>query len=73
MGPLLIHLPGSDLVWGSLEVAQGSVVHGASRLVKGMVRAMLLALFVALGWQVPRMVSMASVVGIGTTSPPTKG
>eukprot|EP00966_Prymnesium_polylepis_P317948 7344652-Prymnesium_polylepis.2 len=52
MGPLLIHLPGSDLVWGALEVAQGSVVHGASRLVKGMVRAMLLALSLALGWQV---------------------
>ena len=52
MGALLIHLPGAEIVWGVLEILQGSVVHGASRLVKGLISAICLAVFVTLGFQV---------------------
>ena len=38
-------------MFGALEVVHGSVVHGAARMVKGMVRAMILAVLVAFGWQ----------------------
>ena len=32
IGPLLIHLPGCQIIWGALELAQGSLVHGATRM-----------------------------------------
>ncbi len=51
IAPMLIHLPGAQLVWGALEMIQGSLVHGSARLVYGMVQAMLLAIFVVVGWQ----------------------
>mmetsp|Transcript_22216 Transcript_22216/g.52264 ORF Transcript_22216/g.52264 Transcript_22216/m.52264 type:complete len:481 (-) Transcript_22216:1243-2685(-) len=50
-GCLLIYLPGAELVWGAMEIFQGSVVHGASRLVKGLLSAISLATFLVLGWQ----------------------
>ena len=40
------------IVWGTLEVFQGSVVHGASRLVKGLLSSISLATFLVLGYQV---------------------
>jgi uncharacterized membrane protein YjjP (DUF1212 family) len=49
LGALLIHLPGAEIVWGVLEILQGSVVHGSSRLVKGLISAICLAVFVTLG------------------------
>jgi len=52
MAALLIHLPGAEIVWGALELLQGSATHGASRLVKGLMSAISLAVFVTLGWQV---------------------
>ena len=52
MGALLIHLPGAELVWGAIEVLQGSVIHGASRLIKALIQATSLAVFLTLGWQV---------------------
>lgn len=52
MGALLIHLPGAELVWGAIEVLQGSVIHGASRLIKALFQATSLAVFLTLGWQV---------------------
>jgi uncharacterized membrane protein YjjP (DUF1212 family) len=51
-GCLLIWLPGAELVWGAMEIFQGSVIHGASRLVKGLLSAISLATFLVLGWQV---------------------
>lgn len=52
MGALLIHLPGAELVWAIIEILQGSIVHGASRLLKGLIQATSLAVFLVLGWQV---------------------
>ena len=50
-GCLLIWLPGAEIVWGTLEIFQGSVVHGASRLVKGLLSSISLGTFLVLGWQ----------------------
>ena len=52
IAPLIIHLPGCQIIWGALELAQGSVVHGGTRIVNGMFQAMLMATFVSLGWQI---------------------
>ena len=51
IGPLLIHLPGCQIIWGSLEIAGGSLIHGGSRMINGMFQAMLMAIFITLGWQ----------------------
>ena len=52
VGTLLIHLPGCQIIWGALELAHGSIINGSTRMVNGMVQAMLMALFLCLGWQV---------------------
>ena len=52
MGALLIHLPGAEIVWAIIEILQGSIIHGASRLIKGLIAATSLAVFLVLGWQV---------------------
>lgn len=52
VGPLICHLPGCQIIWGALELAHGSIIHGATRMVNGMFVAMLMAVFVCLGWQV---------------------
>lgn len=51
VAPLICHLPGCQIVWGALELAHGSIIHGATRMVNGMFVAMLMAVFVCLGWQ----------------------
>jgi hypothetical protein len=48
----LIHLPGAEIVWAVIEILQGSIIHGASRLIKGLIQATSLAVFLVLGWQV---------------------
>lgn len=52
LGPMLIHLPASEIVWGVMEMIQGSSMHGSARLVKGIVNAMVIALSLTAGWQV---------------------
>ena len=51
LGPMLIHLPGSGLIWAIIELLQGSVVAGASRLSAAIIDAMVIAFAVTLGWQ----------------------
>ena len=51
IGVLLIWFPGSTLVYGAHEVCLGSYTNGGIRLIKGIVSAMVIALFYTLGWQ----------------------
>jgi len=51
IGVLFVHFPGSSLVYGAHEVFLGSYYNGAARLVKGIVSALVIALFYTLGWQ----------------------
>lgn len=50
-GVLLCWLPGSSLVYGAHEIMHSSFVNGSARFSKGIVQAMLIALFYTLGWQ----------------------
>ena len=50
-GVLLIWFPGSTLVYGAYEVFMGSYTNGGVRLIKGIVSAMVIALFYTFGWQ----------------------
>ena len=51
MGVLLLWLPGSELIYGAHELRSGSIVNGAARLIKGLANAMILAVFLTVGWQ----------------------
>lgn len=51
IGVLLIWFPGSTLVYGAYEVFMGSYTNGGVRLIKGIVSAMVIALFYTFGWQ----------------------
>jgi len=51
IGVLLIWFPGSTLVYGAYEVFMGSYTNGGIRLIKGIVSAMVIALFYTFGWQ----------------------
>ena len=51
IGVLLIWFPGSSLVYGAYEVCLCSYHNGSARLVKGIVSAMVIALFYTIGWQ----------------------
>jgi uncharacterized membrane protein YjjB (DUF3815 family) len=51
IAPIFWELPGSDLIWGVLELIQGSVVNGTSRVMRGVIKAMILGFGVTLGWQ----------------------
>lgn len=51
IGVLLIWFPGSTLVYGAHEVIFGSYYNGSARLVKGILSALVIALFYTFGWQ----------------------
>jgi len=51
IGVLLIWFPGSTLVYGAHEVCLGSYTNGGIRLIKGIISAMVIALFYTVGWQ----------------------
>ena len=48
---LLIHLPGSDLLYGAYEAYNSSVLNGSVRVVNGVLRAMLIGISLTIGWQ----------------------
>jgi len=52
LSPLLIYLPGSQLIYGAYEIQFGSLVNGASQLASCAVRCMFLGMALLLGWQV---------------------
>lgn len=51
LSPLLVYLPGSELVYGTYEIKMGKTIIGASRLVSALVRCMFMALGLTIGWQ----------------------
>jgi hypothetical protein len=51
LSPLLVYLPGSELIYGAYETIKGHPVVGASRLVAALVRCMVMASGLTIGWQ----------------------
>ncbi len=51
IGVILIWFPGSSLVYGAHEVLLGSYINGSARLIKGIISALVIALFYTVGWQ----------------------
>lgn len=51
LSAILIWLPGSDLTFGALEVFSGSIINGSSRILGAVVKAMLIAMAISIGWQ----------------------
>lgn len=49
---MLVFLPGSQLIYGAYEIMLDSVIQGASRLVSALIRCMILAAGLTIGWQV---------------------
>eukprot|EP00438_Fugacium_kawagutii_P035731 Skav204248 [mRNA] locus=scaffold2414:27301:32524:- [translate_table: standard] len=52
LSPLLVYLPGSQLIYGAYEIQFGSLVNGVSQLGSCVVRCMFLAMALLIGWQV---------------------
>ena len=51
LSPLLVYLPGSELIYGAYEVLMGHFTVGAARLVSSLVKCMVIALGLTIGWQ----------------------
>jgi uncharacterized membrane protein YjjP (DUF1212 family) len=51
LSPLLVYLPGSELIYGAYELQMGHMVVGASRLVHALVKCMVMACGLLIGWQ----------------------
>lgn len=51
LSPLLVYLPGSQLIYGAYEIQFGSLVNGVSQLGSCVVRCMFLAMALLIGWQ----------------------
>lgn len=51
LSAMLIWLPGSDLTFGALEIFYGSIVNGTSRMFTALIKAMLIAMSLSIGWQ----------------------
>jgi len=51
LSPLLVYLPGSELIYGAYETLMGHMVVGGARLVATFVKCMVLALGLTIGWQ----------------------
>lgn len=51
LSPLLVYLPGSQLIYGAYEIQFGSLVNGISQLGSCVVRCMFLAMALLIGWQ----------------------
>ena len=51
LSPLLVYLPGSQLIYGAYEIQFGSLVNGVSQLGSCIVRCMFLAMALLIGWQ----------------------
>ena len=52
LSPLLVYLPGSQLIYGAYEIQFGSLVNGISQLGSCVVRCMFLAMALLIGWQI---------------------
>eukprot|EP00658_Telonema_sp_P-2_P042020 TRINITY_DN30114_c0_g1_i1.p1 TRINITY_DN30114_c0_g1~~TRINITY_DN30114_c0_g1_i1.p1 ORF type:complete len:414 (+),score=85.73 TRINITY_DN30114_c0_g1_i1:109-1350(+) len=59
---LLIHLPGSDVVYGAYETLHASVENGAARVVGGVLKAMALAVMLNVGWQISGREAVTEIV-----------
>lgn len=51
LSPLLVYLPGSELIYGAYEVLMGHFTVGASRLISSLVKCMVMAMGLTIGWQ----------------------
>lgn len=51
LSPLLVYLPGSELLYGTYEIKMGNIIVGASRLVAAVVRCIFMGLGLTIGWQ----------------------
>ena len=58
---ILIHLPGSDVVYGCYEALHASVVNGGARVVGAVLKAMALAVSLNIGWQLTGREAVTSV------------
>lgn len=52
LSPLLVYLPGSELIYGAYEVLNGSLVVGGARLVCCFVKCMVMASGLTIGWSI---------------------
>ena len=52
LSPLLVYLPGSELIYGAYEVLHGHLVVGCARLVYCLVRCMVMASGLTIGWTI---------------------
>lgn len=52
LSPLIVYLPGSDLVYGSYEILHNNIIVGASRMTSALVKCMILAMGLTCGWYI---------------------
>jgi hypothetical protein len=52
LSPLLVYLPGNELIYGAYEVLNGSLVVGGARLVCCFVKCMVMASGLTIGWSI---------------------
>ena len=52
LSPLIVYLPGSDLVYGSYEILHNKLTVGASRMTSSLVKCMILAMGLTCGWNI---------------------
>ena len=63
LSPLLVYLPGSELIYGAYEVLHGQLVVGGARLVGCLIRSMVMACGLLIGWTIAGYNLMEDAVG----------